>query len=147
MIFLLVRLIFTFAAVAWGLFAFSGCSNLFNQHAQTMDAMRGVMADTASRLSESGTGQIAAGGQVINPGIRVEGGVTYYASARYEGVAGQVTASMHGGLDRAVPPDVAARINAIWRSTEIADEAKAQQIAAIIAEWLASGAPAAEPAN
>lgn len=133
---IIARIIFILSAITWGLFAFSGCSNLFNQHAQTMDAMRGIMADTASRLSETGTGQVAAGGQVINPGIRVEGGITYYATARYEGVAGQVTASMHGGLDRAVPPEVLEKINAIWRSTELADEEKAKIVVDIIRKWI-----------
>lgn len=79
-----------------------GCGSAFNQHAQMMDAMRGVMKDAASRLGESGNGQIAAGGHVVNPGIRVSGGVEYFAVARYEGVGGQVQASMSGPLDRPV---------------------------------------------
>lgn len=107
-------------------FAASGCSNLFNQHAQLMDAMRGVMADTASRLSESGNGQIAAGGQVINPGIEVEGGMKYFAVARYAGVAGQVTASMQGGLDRSVSESTKKNAEAIWRNTTLSPQEKVE---------------------
>lgn len=112
-----------------------GCSNLFNQHAQLMDAMRGVMADTASRLSESGNGQIAAGGQVINPGIIVEGGMKYFAVARYEGVAGQVTASMAGGLDREVPPEVRAEAQKIWRNTSWTTEQKMAALMQLLQPW------------
>lgn len=106
------------------LFFATGCANLFNQHAQMMDAMRGVMADTAGRLSTTGTGQIQAGGHVINPGIRVTGGMEYYATARYEGLAGQVQASMAGNLDREVPADVREASLKIWRNTSWTDEQK-----------------------
>lgn len=113
-----------------------GCSNLFNQHAQIMDAMRGVMSDTASRLSESGTGQIAAGGQVINPGLRVSGGVEYYAVAQYEGVSGQVTASMQGGLGRVIPNEVQQRIDAIWRDSSISAARRNEMIYELIQQWM-----------
>jgi len=125
-----------------------GCSNLFNQHAQMMDAMRGTMRDTASRLSQSGTGQIAAGGQVIHPGIEVSGGVRYFARAEYVGVAGQVTASMQGGLDRPVPEDVQAQIGAIWRNTALSDGERIALVRELLLAWLARTAttqPAADP--
>lgn len=123
----------------------AGC-NLFNQHAQMMDAMRGVMADTASRLGESGSGQIAAGGQVINPGIRVAGGMEYYAVAQYEGVAGQVTASMQGQLDRPVPADVQDRINRIWQRTGISSDEKWALIRDVIRTWL-TNQPTTQPGS
>ena len=122
-----------------------GC-NLFNQHSQMMDAMRGVMADTASRLGESGNGQIAAGGQVINPGIRVAGGMEYYAVAQYEGVAGQVTASMQGQLDRPVPADVQDRINRIWQRTGISSDEKWSLIRDVIRTWL-TNQPTTQPSS
>lgn len=114
--------------------AITGCSNLFNQHAQLMDAMRGVMADTAARLGQSGTGQIAAGGQVINPGIRVSGGMEYYAVAQYQGVSGQVQASMMGSLDRDIPPDVQSRADAIWRETSLNTATKMKLIEKLLAQ-------------
>lgn len=123
-----------------------GCGNLFNQHAQMMDAMRGVMSDTAARLGTSGTGQIAAGGQVINPGIRVAGGMEYYATATYSGVSGQVQAAMSGGLDRPVPPEVQARAEAIWRDSSLATAEKTRLVAQLLAKWIhneKAGAPAA----
>ena len=113
----------------------TGCSNLFNQHAQMMDAMRGVMSDTAARLSESGSGQIAAGGQVINPGLRVAGGVEYYAVAQYEGVSGQVTASMQGRLDRPFAKEVQRRIDAIWRDAGLTAEQRLQLIHELLRQW------------
>ena len=125
--------------------AAGGCGNLFNQHAQMMDAMRGVMSDTAARLASSGSGQIAAGGHVINPGLRVAGGVEYYAVAQYQGVAGQVQASMAGGLDRAVPPEVQARSDAIWRDTSLSAAEKVRLTAELLRQWMeregAIGAP------
>ncbi|MBI5762563.1 MAG: hypothetical protein HZA51_03455 [Planctomycetes bacterium] len=112
--------------------AMTGCSSLFNQHAQMMDAMRGVMADTAARLGKSGTGQIAAGGHVINPGIRVSGGMEYYAVAQYQGVSGQVQASMMGTTDREIPPDVQTRADAIWRDASLDTAAKLRLTARLL---------------
>lgn len=116
--------------------AVSGCSGLFNQHTQMMDAMRGAMSDTAARLSTSGTGQLAAGGQVINPGLRVSGGVEYYAEARYEGVSGQVMASMAGTLDRPVPAEVQARVDAIWRATSLSSQQKLEMTYELLSRWM-----------
>lgn len=113
----------------------TGCANLSNQHAQMMDAMRGVMRDTAARLSTSGAGQVAAGGQVINPGLRVAGGMEYYAEAKYEGVSGQVTASMQGALDRPVPADVQEKIDAIWRDTALTTLEKIRLTRELLVKW------------
>jgi hypothetical protein len=121
--------------------ALSGCGSLFNQHAQMMDAMRGVMSDTASRLGQSGTGQIAAGGQVINPGLRVCGGMEYYATAQYTGVSGQVQASMMGGLDRPVPPEVQARADAIWRNTSMSASERLRMTQELLGEWMRQSSP------
>lgn len=114
----------------------AGCANLFNQHTQMMDAMRGVMSDTAARLGESGTGQIQAGGHVINPGLRVTGGVEYYATASYVGLAGQVQAAMSGRLDRPVSSDVEARTSAIWRNTSLSDSEKVRLTRELMEIWL-----------
>jgi hypothetical protein len=121
------------------MFGVGGCGHLFNQHAQLMDAMRGVMSDTAARLSSSGAGQVAAGGQVINPGIRVAGGMEYYATATYSGVSGQVQAAMMGSLDRPVPPEVQARADAIWRDSSLATEEKVRLIGQLLLEWMKRG--------
>lgn len=122
-----------------------GCSSVFNQHAQMMDAMRGVMSDTAARLGQSGAGQIAAGGQVINPGIRVCGGVEYYAVAQYQGVSGQVQASMMGSLDRPVPADVQERADHIWRDSSLATDQKVRLLSQLLMKW--SGAATTQPAS
>lgn len=119
-----------------------GCA-LFNQHAQMMDAMRGVMKETAARLSESGTGQIAAGGQVINPGLRVSGGVEYFVVARYEGVSGQVTAGMAGKLDRPVPHDVQSQADAIWRDASLSAEQKTRLLIELFSRRLSDGSQSA----
>jgi hypothetical protein len=131
----------------FGTILLCGCGNLFNQHAQMMDAMRGVMSDTAARLGESGTGQIAAGGHVINPGIHVSGGVEYYAEARYEGVSGQVQASMSGQLNRAIPQQVQDRIDAIWRDGSLAAEQKLKLIEKALTIWLAQPSQSQSPAT
>lgn len=123
----------------------AGCGSLFNQHAQMMDAMRGVMSDTAARLGESGTGQIQAGGHVINPGLRVTGGVEYYATASYVGLAGQVQAAMSGGLNRPVSPEVEARASAIWRDASLSDAEKIRLTKELWEAWLTKSASSAEP--
>lgn len=133
----------------WPIVFSAGCANLFNQHAQMMDAMRGVMNDTAARLGESGTGQIQAGGHVINPGIRVTGGVEYYATASYVGLAGQVQAAMSGRLDRPVSVDVESRASAIWRSTSLSDAEKLRLLQGLFNDRVGrhQGAAATEPAK
>ena len=129
----------------FALLLLAGCSNLFNQHAQMMDAMRGVMSDTATRLGQSGTGQIAAGGQVINPGIRVAGSMEYYAVAQYQGVSGQVQASMMGSLDRPVPPEVQQRADHIWRDTSLSTEQKLRLVSQLLMKWM--GAATSQPSS
>lgn len=109
------------AVVTAGVIPIAGCSNLFNQHAQIMDAMRGIMGDTAARLSESGTGQIAAGGQV--------------------------TAAMHGGLDRVVPDSVQQRIDAIWRDSSLTASKRTQMIYDILDKWMSEQTGPVEPAD
>lgn len=104
---------------AWILSAASGCGNLFNQHAQLMDTMRGAIQEASARLSTSGTGQVQAGAHVTNPGIRVSAGVEYFAVARYDGVAGQIQASQQGTLDRNVSPEVQARIDRVYANTAL----------------------------
>jgi hypothetical protein len=101
-----------------------------------MDAMRGVMKDTADRLGESGNGQIAAGGQVCNPGIRVTGGMEYFVEATYVGVAGQVTASMQGNLNRPVPQSLQDECNIIWRNTSWSADRRTQAIKDILLEYV-----------
>ncbi len=122
----------------------AGCANLFNQHSQMMDAMRGVMSDTAARLGASGTGQIQAGGHVINPGIRVTGGVEYYATATYVGLAGQVQAAMSGPLDRPVSPEVEARASAIWRDASLSDAEKLSLTRELLNAWIARTPPSTD---
>lgn len=114
--------------------ACGGC-NLFNQHAQLMDTMRGAMQEASARLGESGTGQIQAGGQVIDPGIEVAASITYSASARYKGVAGQVQAAMQGGLDRPIPQDVQDRINRVYAHTALSSAEKWAAAIAMIRAW------------
>lgn len=128
------------------LLSLAGCGHLFNQHAQMMDAMRGVMKETSARLSESGAGQVAAGGHVINPGLRVSGGVEYFVVARYDGVSGQVTAAMAGALDRPVSDDVQARADAIWRDASLSAEQKSRLLVELIAAGKHTRAPANPPA-
>ena len=120
------------------MFLSAGCGSLFNQHAQMMDAMRGAMSDTAARLGESGKGQIQAGGHVINPGLRVTGGVEYYATASYVGLAGQVQAAMSGGLNRPVSSEVEARATAIWRDASLSDAEKLRMTRELLEAWLSS---------
>lgn len=111
-----------------------GC-NLFNQHAQMMDTMRGAIAESSRRLGDSSVGQYAAGAQVIDPGIEIEAGLKYFASARYRGVAGQITASAQGTLDRELPPEVMEQISIIYRNTSWSSEQKLNAVRELLAKW------------
>lgn len=113
----------------------SGC-NLFNQHAQMMDTMRGAISESSRRLGDSSVGQYAAGAQVIDPGIEIEAGLKYFASARYRGVAGQITASAQGQLDRELPPEVAEQLGIIYRNTSWSSEQKLNAVRELLAKWV-----------
>ena len=114
--------------------ACGGC-NLFNQHAQMMDTMRGAITESSRRLGDSSVGQYAAGAQVIDPGIEIEAGLKYFASARYRGVAGQITASAQGTLDRELPPEVMEQISIIYRNTSWSSEQKLNAVRELLAKW------------
>lgn len=114
--------------------ACAGC-NLFNQHAQIMDTMRGAITESAQRLGDSSVGQYAAGAQVIDPGVRVSAGLEYYAEARYSGVAGQITASAQGTLNRELPPEVMEQISIIYRNTSWSSEQKLNAVRELLAKW------------
>ncbi len=113
----------------------SGC-NLFNQHAQMMDTMRGAITESSRRLGDSSVGQYAAGAQVIDPGIEIEAGLKYFASARYAGVAGQITASAQGTLDRQLPPEVVDQLSIIYRNTSWSSEQKLNAVRELLAKWV-----------
>lgn len=115
--------------------ACTGC-NLFNQHAQMMDTMRGAISESSRRLGDSSVGQYAAGAQVIDPGIEIEAGLKYFASARYRGVAGQITASAQGQLDRELPPEVVAELGIIYRNTSWSSEQKLNAVRELLAKWV-----------
>ena len=115
--------------------ACAGC-NLFNQHAQMMDTMRGAITESSRRLGDSSVGQYAAGAQVIDPGIVIEAGLKYFASARYAGVAGQITASAQGTLDRQLPPEVVAELGIIYRNTSWSSEQKLNAVRELLAKWV-----------
>lgn len=123
------------ACLALVLLASSGC-NLFNQHAQMMDTMRGAISESSRRLGDSSVGQYAAGAQVIDPGIEIEAGLKYFASARYAGVAGQITASAQGTLDRQLPPEVVAELGIIYRNTSWSSEQKLNAVRELLAKWV-----------
>lgn len=75
----------------------AGCG-LTDSHVKAMDTMRAMATDVAARMQDGSIGQFQVGGQAINPGIRVEAGMTYYASARYEGLSGQFMSAAQGQL-------------------------------------------------
>lgn len=75
----------------------AGCS-LVNQHGKEFDTLNAMASKASDALKTSGTAQYAAGAHGINPGIRVGAGIEYFAFARYEGLAGQFTASASGKM-------------------------------------------------
>lgn len=118
----------------------TGCS-LFNQHAQMMDAMRGPIAQATASLREGGHTQVSAGGQVINPKIRVAAGIIYFAEAGYDGVAGQVQGSL-SGTTRDLTPTEAMMIERITRNSTLTDAERAAMLRDMFKHVVA---PASQP--
>mgnify|MGYP001603298877 CR=1 FL=1 len=121
--------VFAFLFLLALLFGTTGCnSSLFNQHVKDMEVMRGTAVEVVSRLSNSGVGQAAGSLQGIDPGINVEFGTKYFCVARYAGVAGALTFSAQGNLDRQLSPERVELIDAILNDTTLSSAAKRAQI-------------------
>lgn len=74
-----------------------GCNtSLLDSHVSEMNTIYAIAGKTVDKLGSGNSGQFAVGAQAINPGIEVEAGVKYFATARYVGLAGQLTAGGHG---------------------------------------------------
>lgn len=131
------------AALGFG--SICGC-NLFNQHAQLMDTMRGAITEASQRLGDSSVAQYAGGGMLINPGIRVEAGLTYYASARYEGLSAQIQASAAGKMDRGLTDYERQTIDSIYHNTALSAAEKWKIIAEMLAR-VSARAASTQPAS
>jgi hypothetical protein len=100
----------------WGCIA-AACLRLLGgcsapQHEKALDKMGAAAMDIAGRLKDGAAGQFAGGVQAIDPGIEVTVWQEYGASARYKGLAGQMTFAAHGDLgDRVMPPEIVAMAN------------------------------------
>lgn len=113
--------------------ALPGCgSSLFNAHIKDAEIARGMAADTVKKLGDSGVGQYSGSAQGINPGLRVSAGIEYFAVARYEGLAGQFSASGHGQLNGDVSVEDQALIRAIWNDTALNQEQKRAAVIEIL---------------
>ena len=76
---------------------FAGC-NMLDSHIREMDAMRAVQTSLADRLQSGALSQVQASGQVLEPGVTVEAGTKYFASAYYKGLSGQLSVAASGTL-------------------------------------------------
>lgn len=126
-------------AIAFGLAvtAIGGClfgcnSSLFNQHVKDMEIMRGVATEIAQRLGNSAVGQSAGSLQGQDPGIEVEFGQKYFGLVHYKGVAGTLTFSAQGTLDRTLTDAQLATIEAIYNDTTLTSEKKRAQVMEVV---------------
>ncbi len=138
----LMRAVAAVALAALLVAPLAGCE-LVDQHAKAMDLMRGMAADTVSRLDQGAIAQAMASGQAVEPGITAEAGVIYRVEARFSGLAGQFSSASQGTLgDRGMPADIARIVN----DTSLSAEARQ----AAILKWLAlqrASPPATESGN
>jgi len=103
-----------------------GCG-LFDSHVKQMDVLNGMATSASERLKDGAMSSVHASGQAINPGVTIEGSLTYSATARYEGLAGQFSIASQGELGREVAQD---QIWAIFRDKSLSDEQRRQMF-----EW------------
>lgn len=131
------------AAVLAGILAAacSGCSAL-NPQAQMTDMQKAVVAQAVAALDSNGITQAQMSGSAINPGIRVEGGIVYYATARFDGVSGIVTSAVQGQTGN-VNQDVLA----VLRNSQTSDERKWLLVAEYLEREQAKAAASASAAS
>ncbi len=121
------KLVSLFVALV-GLPGLGGClvgCNLFDAHVSQMDVIRGMAVSATERLKDGSLTQISASGQALNPGIVVEAGIIYRATARYDGLGGQFSISSQGEMGRAVDQEA---IMAIYRRADISEAQKIELI-------------------
>lgn len=122
----------------------AGCS-LINQHGKEMDQLNSLASKASDSLKAQGTAQYAAGAHGINPGVRVGAGLEYFAYARYEGLAGQFTASAAGKME-GLTADQEAAAKLIATSQYLSDAQKSQLLADIAKTLVIRvTAPASQP--
>lgn len=85
---------------AIGILFSTGCGGLLSQHTEQFDTMRAMAATVADRLGEGAIAQAQVSGQGIEPGIKVEAGQVFYATAYYKGLAGQFMTATQGTLEK-----------------------------------------------
>lgn len=91
-----------------------GCNtSLLDSHVSEMNTIYSIASKTVDKLGSGNTGQFAVGAQAINPGIEVEAGVKYFASARYVGLAGQLTSSGQGQFNKDLSAEDAAELRGV----------------------------------
>lgn len=82
-------------AALFAIGAIGGCSAL-NPQGQITDMQKAIIAQAVAALDSNGITQAQMSGQVLNPGVRVEVGIVYYGTARFDGVSGQVMSATQG---------------------------------------------------
>ncbi len=121
------RILFAAAVLA------CGCNSpLFNQHAQELEVGRAMMTTVMERMGKDAASQFAASGQVIDPGIDASFSIEYHAKARFIGLAGQMSASAAGKMDRQLTDRDAADISAVLNDTRLSAEARNVIVGSVI---------------
>jgi len=126
--------------------AAGGCGQeLFRSHVDLMDTMRGMAQAATQSLAEGSPVQYMASGQVVEPGVVVEVGQSYYAKSYFKGVGGQLSAAGQGASVRLTDAQQE-QVFAIWNSTALSTTEKRQMIMQIIEQALKAVA-ASRPAE
>ena len=140
---------FTWLIVAllafFGLPYLAGCSSMLPD--KGFDVVNGMASQAREGLA-AGSAQWSASFEGVNPGVTVEAGVKYFATAYYSGVAGQFSANAAGQLT-GLDAEAKAHVRDIEKSTTLNTTEKNQLIADVLRSALKitpAAAPAANPA-
>lgn len=112
----------------FGLPYLAGCSSMMPD--KGFDTVRS-MASQAREGLETGSAQWSASFEGVNPGVTVEAGVKYFATAYYAGVAGQFSANAAGQLT-GLDAEAKAHVRDIEKSTTLNTTEKNQLIADVL---------------
>lgn len=128
------RLILLFIAWLFGS-GVLGCTSALATDKQ-MDILNGLASATEQRLKDGSMGQFSGSAQAINPKIKAEVGVVYYAAAGYDGLAGQFSASGAGQLG-VLSSEERAQINAIMRDSSLTAQQVRERVFDIVVKAVA----------
>ncbi len=108
---------------------FAGCVN--QDQKKLFDVMQGTLSTVSTKIAEKGLGQYQVSGQVIEPGMRAEVGVSFYLETKLTGTAGQIMAAGQGQFSE-LTPEQEEQIFQITHDTALSREEQRKRIHEVV---------------